>query len=128
MNLILTLPCISLLAVAAYLDVKHRKVPNKVWVILFLVTLPFFTTKFLWMIPLILIAYLLGFFAAADAKCLIVLSFTNNVLVILLGAWLLFPVFLPVRKIGGHETYPFILPILASFLASTFLFSLMAEL
>jgi hypothetical protein len=48
---------------------------------------------------------------AADAKCFMVLSLSVNTLVIMLVSFLLFPLFIPARKWGGYETYPFLLPL-----------------
>ncbi len=101
-----------ILLYACYLDIRDRRVSNMVWVMLACVTLPFwnFETTFL-VVIISLVLYITGTIGAADAKCFMVLSLSVNALVIMLVSFLLFPLFIPARKWGGHDTYPFLLPL-----------------
>lgn len=101
-----------ILLYAAYLDIRDRRVPNTLWVAMASVTLPFWTLDTTFAVVIIsLILYLTGTIGAADAKCFMVLSLSVNTLVIMLVSFLFFPLFIPARKWGGHETYPFLLPL-----------------
>lgn len=101
-----------ILLYAVYLDIRERRVPNMVWVAMASVTLPFWTFDTTFLVVIIsLILYMTGTIGAADAKCFMVLSLSINALVIMLVSFLLFPLFIPARKWGGHQTYPFLLPL-----------------
>ena len=101
-----------ILLYACYLDIRDRRVPNIVWVAMACVTLPFWNLETTFLVVIIsFVLYLTGTIGAADAKCFMVLSFSVNTLVIMLVSFLLFPLFIPARKWGGYDTYPFLLPL-----------------